>query len=352
MKKSAVLASIASLLLLTGCQPTATPDSNAAPESTSVNTTVEEKTDAIPEPVAPTDVEIVEETVVVEEAAPEAPAVEEAAPEVPAVEEAAPEAPAVEEAAPEVPAVEEAAPEAPAVEEAAPESEATSTSAAGEAVSAYAPADALMTQVKEYLEDIEKNLADEATYADKKDVVSEDAAGLAVFYLALGLNDQPNECKAKAANLIKAAQSIADAADYAAAKAGFEALKSAAAAAPVTQWVKVAKLSSLMKQVPAIDTKMKRSIPKRMEKKQDECLAMCAAVAALMQGSIANADETEKPAESTQWKAFSIQGRNAAAAVAAAVTAKDKDAATEAMDALHKSCDDCHAVFHQAALGK
>ena len=102
-----------------------------------------------------------------------------------------------------------------------------------------------------------------------------------------------------------------------------------------------------MKQVPNIDSKMKRTIPKRMDKKQDECLANCAAVAALMQGSIANADETEQPAETVKWAAFSIQGRDAAAAVAKAVAAQDAAAAEEAMTALHKSCDDCHAVFHQ-----
>ncbi len=349
MKQTALFVSAASLLFVVGCQPTATPTNEvtSTDNTTPAAVVVEEETVTTevvtPDPVAPVD-----------EAVPALPPAEEAKPE---AEVAKPEAevakPEAEVAKPEAevakPEAEEAKPEA---EEAKPEAEVESTSTSDSAVSSYAPADALMTQVNSYLEEMEKDLADEATYTDKKDTVSEDAAGLAIFYLALGLNDQDNPCKAKAANLIKAAQAIATAADYAAVKAGFDAIKTAAASDEALSWKKVSALPALMKQVPAIDTKMKRTIPKRMDKKQDECLAMCAAVAALMQGSIANADETEKPAESAQWTAFSVLGRDAAAAVGKAVAAQDKSAASDAMDALHKSCDQCHAVFHQKALGK
>ena len=197
------------------------------------------------------------------------------------------------------------------------------------------------------MEEMEEDLADPAQFADNKDDVVENAAGLTVFFLALGLNDQDSDYKAKAPNLVKAAQALAAATTYEEAKAAFEAIKTAEASTDALAWTKVAPLASLMKQVPNIDSKMKRTIPKRMDKKQDECLANCAAVAALMQGSIANAAETEQPTETVKWTAFSIQGRDAAAAVAKAVAAQDATAAEEAMAALHKSCDDCHAVFHQ-----
>ena len=317
MKRTA-LAIAASLLFVVGCNP---PAPTAAPTGADTETKPAEQ--AVVEETA------VEETVV-EEVTPEAPAVEEAAPEVPALPEAAP----VEEAAPEVPAV----PAAPA--EAAP-------AVPADAVSAYAPAAALTTQVQKYMEEMEEDLADPAKFADNKDDVAENAAGLTVFFLALGLNDQDSAYKAKAPNLVKAAQKLAAATTHDEAKAAFEAIKTAKASTEALAWTKVAPLTSLMKQVPNIDSKMKRTIPKRMDKKQDECLAQCAAVAALMQGSIANADETEQPTETVKWTAFSIQGRDAAAAVAKAVAAQDKAAAEEAMTALHKSCDDCHAVFHQ-----
>ena len=378
MKRTA-LAIAASLLFVVGCNP---PAPTSAPTGTGTETKPAEQ--AVVEETT------VEETVV-EEVTPEVPAVEEAAPEVPAepavpaVEEAAPEVPAepaapVEEAAPEVPAepavpaVEEAAPEVPAepaapAEEAAPEVPAEPAAPAeaapevpaepaapaaeaapavpADAVSAYAPAAALTTQVQKYMEEMEEDLADPAKFADNKDDVAENAAGLTVYFLALGLNDQDSEYKAKAPNLVKAAQKLAAATTHDEAKAAFEAIKTAEASTEALAWTKVAPLASLMKQVPNIDSKMKRTIPKRMDKKQDECLANCAAVAALMQGSIANADETEQPAETVKWTAFSIQGRDAAAAVAKAVAAQDATAAEEAMTALHKSCDDCHAVFHQ-----
>ena len=336
----------------------AAPAEEAAPEAPAEPAAPAEEAapEAPAEPAAP-----------VEEAAPEvpaepaAPAVEEAAPEAPAepaapAEEAAPEAPA-EPAAPaeEAPAAEatpaepaapaEAAPEVPA-EPAAPATEAAPTAPA-DAVSAYAPAAALTTQVQKYMEEMEEDLADPAKFADNKDDVAENAAGLTVYFLALGLNDQDSEYKAKAPNLVKAAQKLAAATTYEEAKAAFEAIKTAEASTEALAWTKVAPLASLMKQVPNIDSKMKRTIPKRMDKKQDECLANCAAVAALMQGSIANAAETEQPTETAKWTAFSIQGRDAAAAVAKAVAAQDAAAAEEAMATLHKSCDDCHAVFHQ-----
>ncbi len=362
MKRTA-LAIAASLLFVVGCNP---PAPTSAPTGTGTETKPAEQ--AVVEETT------VEETVV-EEVTPEVPAVEEAAPEVPALpeaapaEEAAPEVPAepaapVEEAAPEVPAepaapaVEEAAPEVPAepaapAEEApaAPAEEAPAAEAApaapADAVSAYAPAAALTTQVQKYMEEMEEDLADPAKFADNKDDVAENAAGLTVYFLALGLNDQDSAYKAKAPNLVKAAQKLAAATTHDEAKAAFEAIKTAEASTEALAWTKVAPLASLMKQVPNIDSKMKRTIPKRMDKKQDECLANCAAVAALMQGSIANADETEQPAETVKWTAFSIQGRDAAAAVAKAVAAQDATAAEEAMTVLHKSCDDCHAVFHQ-----
>ncbi|MBQ6615591.1 MAG: hypothetical protein IJH67_04395 [Thermoguttaceae bacterium] len=390
MKRTA-LAIAASLLFVVGCNP---PAPTSAPTGTGTETKPAEQ--AVVEETT------VEETVV-EEVTPEVPAVEEAAPEVPAepaapAEEAAPEVPAepaapAEEAAPEVPAepvapAEEAAPEAPAepaapaeeaapevpaepaapVEEAAPEVPAEPAAPAeaapaepaepaapaeaapavpADAVSAYAPAAALTTQVQKYMEEMEEDLADPAKFADNKDDVAENAAGLTVYFLALGLNDQDSAYKAKAPNLVKAAQKLAAATTHDEAKAAFEAIKTAEASTEALAWTKVAPLASLMKQVPNIDSKMKRTIPKRMDKKQDECLANCAAVAALMQGSIANADETEQPAETVKWAAFSIQGRDAAAAVAKAVAAQDAAAAEEAMTALHKSCDDCHAVFHQ-----
>ena len=375
MKRTA-LAIAASLLFVVGCNP---PAPTSAPTGTGTETKPAEQ--AVVEETT------VEETVV-EEVTPEVPAVEEAAPEVPAepaapAEEAAPEVPAepvapAEEAAPEAPAepaapAEEAAPEVPAepaapVEEAAPEVPAEPAAPAeaapaepaepaapaeaapavpADAVSAYAPAAALTTQVQKYMEEMEEDLADPAKFADNKDDVAENAAGLTVYFLALGLNDQDSAYKAKAPNLVKAAQKLAAATTHDEAKAAFEAIKAAEASTEALAWTKVAPLASLMKQVPNIDSKMKRTIPKRMDKKQDECLANCAAVAALMQGSIANADETEQPAETVKWAAFSIQGRDAAAAVAKAVAAQDAAAAEEAMTALHKSCDDCHAVFHQ-----
>jgi cytochrome c556 len=42
--------------------------------------------------------------------------------------------------------------------------------------------------------------------------------------------------------------------------------------------------------------------------------------------------------------------RDSAGALNAAIRKGDETAATAAMEKLAKSCDDCHVVFHQAAL--
>ena len=58
------------------------------------------------------------------------------------------------------------------------------------------------------------------------------------------------------------------------------------------------------------------------------------------------AGDTEKPNEVEKWYAFCAQMRDAAAAVNAGIRAQDQEATEAAMEELDKSCDDCHAIFH------
>ena len=53
-----------------------------------------------------------------------------------------------------------------------------------------------------------------------------------------------------------------------------------------------------------------------------------------------------------KWQAFCVEMRDASAAVNAAIRKQDRAAVDGAMDRLQKSCDECHKVFHQAALSK
>lgn len=220
------------------------------------------------------------------------------------------------------------------------------------APSTFAPAKDLAGQVSNYIKKLEKSTATEEDYEDLKTNVVRDSNTLAIIALTLGLHDTENQYKKAAPAIIKACQQTADANDYAAAKAGIEAIKKSIAdnsgSSANLKWEKVASLKALMEAVPLIHTKLKRyTKPRRLKKKADVAAAYSSVIAAIAQGSIANAKDTEKPNEVEAWEKFCVQMRDAASKTNKAFTAKDVDKVNDAMTELQKSCDDCHQVFHQ-----
>ena len=105
-----------------------------------------------------------------------------------------------------------------------------------------------------------------------------------------------------------------------------------------------------MKQVPLIDGKLKSGL--RRFKKKDEMAGMATTLAAIFQVSTANVAETEDATKSAEWVKFCLTSREDAAALAVALAAADKKASQKNYDKLTQSCDECHAVFHKAALSK
>lgn len=219
--------------------------------------------------------------------------------------------------------------------------------------STFAPAHDLVAALDSYIERIGEALADADEFADLQSRVVKDAETVSVLVLVLGLHDEDNPYKAAASELIKTSQAVAQASDYAAAKAALEQLQAAKTAkgGAVTGWVRVASLKALMEQVPLVNSRLKRNL--RRFDRQAEGIAVDAAVlAAIAQGSMANLDETIQPSNSEKWFAFCEQMRDAAAAVNKAARAKDEASAVTAEQALAKSCDDCHAIFHPEEVGK
>lgn len=222
-------------------------------------------------------------------------------------------------------------------------------------VSAYAPAADLVGQVDYFVERLTDAVESEEEYNDSKDQITKDANTLILLALALGLHDQDNQHKASAGALMKAAQDAAGAADFAAAKTAVEAVVAAAKSEDPSgaelKWEKAASLPELMKQVPTVNTRLKRYIKgTRFESKAEDTAGYSATLAVIGQGSIPNVGETEKPDEAEKWRQFCLQMRDAAGRLNAAIHAQDRGAADVAMDALQQSCDDCHAVFHQEEL--
>lgn len=218
-------------------------------------------------------------------------------------------------------------------------------------VSTFAPAKDLVSQVAYYLERLDEAVASEQDYNDSLEKISKDANTLIVVALALGLHDEANQHKAAAPTLMKSAQDLAATKDFASAKAAVETVKATAASqepAPVElKWEKVADLPELMKQVPLINTRLKRLVKgSRFKSKAEETTGSSAVIAAIAQGTIADTGATNGPEQIQQWYGFSTQMRDAAAAVNVGIHALDEEATAAAMQDLAQSCDDCHAVFH------
>ncbi len=218
-------------------------------------------------------------------------------------------------------------------------------------VSTFAPAEDLARQVDQYIKGLEKIVADEEEYKDGQEKIGKDANTLIVIALALGLHDQENKYKAEAGAVMKAAGELAATKDLASARKSVAALRDAAEgkrkADGELKWEKAASLPELMKQVPLINTKLKRYVkPEKFKKKAEVTAGYTAVIAAIAQGSVADLSETKNPEQVQQWYKFMVAMRDDAGELNAAIHKRDEPAAAKAMKKLAQSCEDCHTIFH------
>ena len=221
-------------------------------------------------------------------------------------------------------------------------------------VSTFAPAADLAKQADWYIKELEGAVENEADYADNKDKIALKSNAMIILSLALGLHDQENKYQAHAGALMKAAQAVAATKDFASAKKSVAALKAVAegkAGADVKlKWEKEASLPELMKEVPLVNTKLKRYIkPEKFKSKAKETAGYTAVIAAIAQGSIADTSATKGPEQVKQWFKFMATMRDHAGSLNAAIHKGDQPAAASAMKKLQQSCEDCHTVFHPEA---
>ncbi|HLA83539.1 MAG TPA: hypothetical protein VJL29_01990 [Thermoguttaceae bacterium] len=223
-------------------------------------------------------------------------------------------------------------------------------------VSKYAPAKDLAEQVDYYVGRLEESVASPEDYKDYAERLAKDANTLTVIALALGLHDENSRYKAAAPAIIKASRQLGEAKDYASAKKAVEEVKKSISAKDdpaALKWEKVAVLRQLMLAVPAVNTQLKRNIKLRRPKKDAPKAAGRAAVIAVIgQSSLYHSGDTTKPELAAQWYKYCEEMRDAAAEVNKATQQVDKPAARKGMQKLQESCDHCHKVFHEAALGK
>ena len=180
---------------------------------------------------------------------------------------------------------------------------------------------------------------------------------LVVIALSLGLHDGESKYKPHAGALMKAAQALADTKDYESAKKGVAAVRAAAEgkgeANVELKWQKVASLPALMKEVPLINTKLKRMVkPALFQKRAKDTAGFTAAIAAIAQARCPTSRRPRRLSRSSSGTRSRRPWRDHAASVNAAIHKGDEPAAAEGMKKLAQSCDDCHNVFHKEALEK
>ncbi len=166
-------------------------------------------------------------------------------------------------------------------------------------VSSFAPAKDVASEVQKYIKRLEDAVANEADYKDAETTVPKDANTLILLALAAGLHDEDNAYKAAAPAMIKAAQAVAAAKDYASAKAAVDELKKAAESKGDASNLKWAKIASL----PAVD----EGRAARQQPAEAECPARSlqgktadnggdsATLAVIAQGSIADTLRGQDP---------------------------------------------------------
>jgi hypothetical protein len=154
--------------------------------------------------------------------------------------------------------------------------------------------------------------------------------------------------------VMTAAREVALAKDYAAAKKAAGELKAAlernAKTNDLTDLSSTppASLAQLMKEVPILNTRLKRNVQgERLKSEAKETAGCSAVIAAIAVGSVSSTEAAKTPEQVAQWRKFCVELRDAATAANTGIHAGDPAATATAMTKLAKSCDDCHAVFHK-----
>jgi hypothetical protein len=220
-----------------------------------------------------------------------------------------------------------------------------------EKISSYAPAEDLVSQADFYLKQISQALADKASYDDVKQTAMErDSNTLAVIGLLLAMHDEDHKLKKAAPAIIVAAQGLAENfSDFDTAASALEELKKAfkSDAGGEVEWEAVAAMSPLMMQVPVVHAPLKRGATdaRRFKRQAAQTAGRAATIAAIAQAAMFNTDHASEE-QIPQWQKFCAQMRDACGDINSAARQGDAKKAATAVQALQKSCDDCHAVFN------
>jgi hypothetical protein len=219
-----------------------------------------------------------------------------------------------------------------------------------------APAADLANQLHSIVARLDGLLAKPDEFDDaRKSRIAKEAGVAAVVSLGLGLTDEDHPLKKSASLALAATRALATAEDHPSAKQALERLKKAAdgQSAPTTaagplRWEPVAPLWLLMKEVPVVNSSLKRSVQgERFKSQMKTSTAAAATLAAIAQEAATDHDAVKNPADVPKWEQLCAEMRDTAGRVNQAIHAGDAVRTEQAMAQLAQSCDHCHRAFRK-----
>jgi len=240
---------------------------------------------------------------------------------------------------------------------------ATTITASAEQTDFQPIAPELAGQVEYYLERLADCVATEEDYTDFSDRLVRDAETLKVLFVAFSSIDDLSPQKEAAdygkmmrnqqlcETLFTAADGVAKAKDYAAAKAAVAALQKALVSPPPATkqkltWDKTANIDALMAQVPLVESRMRRVLkPSRFESKATEAAGYTATLIAIGQASWYDTSKAKDDAQKALWQKDSAAMQAAGMTVLTSFRAKDLAKTEAAYATLKESCTECHKTF-------
>ncbi|MEX2138293.1 MAG: hypothetical protein WD894_03475 [Pirellulales bacterium] len=222
-------------------------------------------------------------------------------------------------------------------------------------VSTFAPAGDLIAQVDYYQKRMETALASEADFDEAKQArITKDANVMALLTLHLALHDSDHPLAKSAGAAVQAAQALSTATDFKSASDAYRELKKALAgeASPVAaKWGKVSSMGQVMKQVSVINASLKRGLqPARLKSQAKKTAGEAATLAAIANSLLFDTHEVKNEADTPDWYQYSIEFRESAGALNAAIKTGQTAKVSPALKRMSTSCDTCHKKFHQEQL--
>lgn len=221
-------------------------------------------------------------------------------------------------------------------------------------------------RIEFFVKKLDTNLEDLAGTKDYKadnGSLLRDVNALALIALAIGMSEEDGKFKKAAPGIVEAAMAVEKATTLKEAQDAGKAVKDALTSEgdpSKLAWTKVASLTPVMLAVPNISSNIttnSNTEGKLKKRGQKATIEGTAALAAIVQGSIANYEETDKAGTKEQWETLCREFRDHALKANEAVhkfAAEEIDyaAASKALEDMRANCDACHKVFHQAAIGQ